>query len=92
MEATALAVTSVFVLTAVAGATELVKRLWAKDFEGTTIIALSGVIGALAGAFVIDGLTVANGIVAGLSASGLITTLQKIGEGTPSVPKNLPRR
>ena len=79
-----LAVSSLFVLTAVAGATELIKRLWDRDYRAATIIAVSALIGGLAGAFVIDGLTFATGLVAGLSASGLVTIGQKVGQGTPN--------
>jgi hypothetical protein len=82
------AVSSLFVLTAVTGATELIKRLWAKDFQAATIIGVSAAIGALAGVFVIDDLSVASGLVAGLSASGLVTLAQKFGQGTAVAPSS----
>lgn len=76
------AAVSPFVIIAVAGATEFIKALWDKDYRTAVIIAVSAVIGALAGAFVIDGLNVATGIMAGLAASGLITVAQKFGVNT----------
>lgn len=84
-------VASVFVLTAVAGATELVRRIWKRDYEAATVISISALIGALAGVFLVDGLTVTSGIIAGLSASGLITTLQKTGSGASPEPTSVTR-
>jgi hypothetical protein len=89
-----LGISSVFVVAAVAGFVEGVRRAFKQDWEGVVVIAGSAGIGALAGAYAIDGLNVPTGVVAGLAASGIITTVQKIGSGsnyprTPSRP--LPR-
>lgn len=73
-------VESIFVVGAVVGATELIKRLKEKDYWAALTIAVSAAIGALAGVFGIDGLTVAYGIVAGLAASGLVTVATKVGK------------
>lgn len=86
-----LAQVSPFVIVAVAGATEFIKRLWVRDYQAATIIAVSAAIGAVAGAFVIDGLTVATGLMAGLAASGAITLAQKFGFGTTATPTTLRR-
>lgn len=75
-------VESLFVIAAVAGATELLKRLKVKDYWAAATIAVSAGIGALAGVFVVDGLTVTSGIIAGLAASGLITFAGKFGTNT----------
>lgn len=79
---TQIAQVSPFVIVAVTGATEFVRRLWRKQYEDATIIGVSALIGALAGLFVIDGLNVATGLMAGLAASGAITLAQKLGIGT----------
>lgn len=70
---------SLFIVTAVAGATELLRRLQSRDyFAALTILAAAG-IGALAGAFSVDSLSVTEGVIAGLSASGIVTVSSKIG-------------
>lgn len=73
-------VESLFVIGAVVGATELIKRLRDKDYWAALTIAVSAGIGALAGVWGIDGLTVPYGIVAGLAASGLVTVASKVGK------------
>lgn len=85
------ALSSLFVLTAVAGATELVKRIWKHDYQSAVIIGISALIGGLAGVFVVDGLDFATGLIAGLSASGLVTIGQKVGEGTSVSSRTAPR-
>lgn len=74
-----LAAVSIFVTVAVAGATELVKALFDKEYRTAVIITVAALIGAVAGMFGIDGLTVPTGIVAGLAASGIVTIAQKFG-------------
>jgi xanthine/uracil permease len=81
-------VASLFVLVAVAGVVELIRRAFARDWQGVIIISLSAVVGLLAGLFGIEGLTPDNGIIAGLAASGLITVASKFGNNTsPSIEK-----
>lgn len=84
-------VTSIFVTTAVAGTTEFIRRVWKRDYEAATIIAASAAVGGAAGWFVVDGLTVALGIQYGLSASGLMTMLQRNGTGSNPAPSDLSR-
>ncbi|MDV6295172.1 hypothetical protein [Rhodococcus aetherivorans] len=75
---------SLFLIVAVAGATEFVKRLFDRDYRAAVIIAVSAVIGGLAGLFGIDGLTVANGIMLGVAASGCVTIAAKVNTRTAS--------
>lgn len=72
---------SLFVVTAVAALVDLVDRAFNRDWRGVIKISGAGLIGGLAGAFAIDGLTFATGVVAGLSASGAITILKRNGQG-----------
>lgn len=78
----AAAAASIFVMGAVAGFVEFVKRLFAKDWKAAIIIAGAGSIGAAAGHFLVDGLTLPTGLIAGLAASGYMTIGQKTGTGT----------
>lgn len=78
--------------TMVIGATELVKRLFDRDARGAAIIGVSALVGALGGLFLFEGVGLALGIVVGLSASGLVTTVQKLGTGTTSEPRSLTDR
>jgi hypothetical protein len=71
-----------FITAAVAGFIELVRRVKHREWEGATIIAGAAGIGALAGYLGIQVGTVPDGLIAGLSAPGVITALQKIGSGT----------
>lgn len=70
---------SVFVVTAVIAVVEFFKRVQVRDTFGALTIVLAAVIGALAGFFGIEGLDVANGLVAGLGAAGVVTTATRIG-------------
>lgn len=70
---------SLFVITAVAGVVELLRRLQLKDYFAAVTIAVAAGVGALAGAFGVEGLDVASGIVVGLSASGLVTIASRVG-------------
>lgn len=69
---------SLFVVTAVVGAVEFLRRLQLKDYFAAITIAVATAIGALAGAFAVDGLTITTGIIAGLGASGLVTVASKV--------------
>ena len=70
-------VTTAILLGMVAGAVELIKRLFEKDWKAVAIIAGAGVTGLLVGlAISINPLI---GAVVGLAASGYITIAQNIG-------------
>jgi len=74
-----------FIIGAVIGFTQLVKSLFDKDYRSAIIIAGSALIGGLAGVFGIEGISIANGIVAGLTASGVVTLSQALGGRSISV-------
>lgn len=78
--------------TMVIGATEFVKRLFDRDFRTAMIIAVAALVGGIAGVSLFDGVGFALGVVTGLSASGIITGLQKFGTGTTSTPTKLSDR
>jgi hypothetical protein len=77
--------------TMVIGATELVKRLFDRDYRASALIGVSAVVGAVAGWLTFPEVGFALGLVTGLGASGLVTTVQKLGTGTTSSPSNLDR-
>jgi ABC-type transport system involved in cytochrome c biogenesis permease subunit len=68
------------------GGTELVKQAFANNWKAVVIIVVSTVIGGLGGAFLVPIVGGVAGLVVGLSASGLVTGFQKIGQGTTSLP------
>ena len=70
---------SLFIVFAVTGVVELLRRLQVRDYFAALTTLAAGAIGALSGVFGVDGLTVTQGIIAGLAASGLVTTAKKVG-------------
>lgn len=73
--------TAVFLLTSmVIGGTELVKRLFDRDWRAAVIIMVSVVIGGIGGSVLLPAVGLVEGMVIGLSASGVITGLQKVGD------------
>lgn len=72
------AMTALILTGLVMGASELVKRLFAKDWKAAVTIAVSAIIGGIAGPML--GITVLQGIAYGLAASGYITLVQNIGK------------
>ncbi len=60
----------------VVGSVELLRRLWAKDWFAAATIVVSGLVGALFAHQV--NITSFQGLLVGLSASGLVTTVAKI--------------
>lgn len=73
-----------FIVGAVIGFTQLVKSLFDRDYRTVVIIIGSALIGALAGFFAIEGISVPSGIVAGLAASGVVTIAVGVGSGRVS--------
>lgn len=72
--------TAVFMLTAmVIGGTELVKRAYSKDWRAVATILVAVLIGALGGVFLMPAVGLPGGIVLGLSGSGVVTGLEKVG-------------
>lgn len=62
----------------VTGATELVKRLFDRDYRAACIIAVAALVGGVAGSFLFTQVGFALGVVTGLGASGLVTVASKV--------------
>lgn len=73
-----------FIVGAVIGFTQLVKSAFDRDYRSCVIIIGSAAIGALAGWLGIEGINIPAGIVAGLTASGVVTIAVGIGSGRVS--------
>ena len=73
----------------VIGSVELVKQAFARNWKAVVIIIVSGLVGVLGG-LELPVLGWIVGLSIGLSASGLVTTVQKFGEGTASLPPKTP--
>lgn len=74
---------TVFIGAVIVGFTELLKRLNAKDWTGAVIIVVAAVVGALVGVLDVHigltDITVAQGALAGLAASGAYQVAKQIG-------------
>jgi hypothetical protein len=70
---------SLFVTALVVAVVQVVKFVRAKDWESIVTVVSAILIGAIAGAFNIEGLTVVNGILAGIGAVGVVTVASKVG-------------
>ena len=68
------------------GGTELVKQAFARNWKAVVIIVVSTLIGGLGGWLLVPVVVGVVGLVIGLSASGLVTGLQKVGQGTNPLP------
>lgn len=67
---------SVFITAAVVAVVQFLKLLKASDWVGALTIVVAAAIGGLAGWASIDSLTVTQGIIAGLAASGVYTVVK----------------
>lgn len=73
----------------IAGATELLARLRAKDYWTALTISTAAAIGLLFGVFDVEGLTPITGLAVGLGASGALKTLSMFGnKSTPAPSKD----
>lgn len=71
---------SIFIVTAVVAVTEALRRVKVGDWFAVGTIFASAVVGALAvGLDFVTGITVADGIVLGLGASGVVTVASRAG-------------
>lgn len=70
---------SIFVTTIVIAITQLIKFIREKAWDSVVTLVSAGVVGGVAGAFGIEGLTVVTGILAGLAAAGIVTVASKLG-------------
>lgn len=73
----------------IAGATELLNRLRAKDYWVAATIFTSAAIGAVFGALGVEDLTVITGIAAGLGASGALKLVGSVGNKSTPAPSTL---
>lgn len=79
MEILGLSTLATVVLTGlVAGGTELIKRLFDKDWRAAVTIVVAAIIGGLGG--LVFGVNFLVGMVFGLAASGYVTIAQNIGK------------
>lgn len=72
-------VTAILLVGAVAGAVELIKRVFDKDWRAVVTIIGAGLVGGLVSLFPEMNFSFLVGIVGGLAASGFITLGQNIG-------------
>lgn len=79
------------VLAMIAGITELINRLRAKDFWVAFTILTSAVVGGLLAALQFDASAV-SGVLAGFTASGVITTVGSIGNKSAAVESTVVSR
>lgn len=74
----------------IAGVTELLNRLRARDYWVVASIATAGVVGGVFGFFGIGGLTdIATGIAAGFGASGALKAVSAVGKKSDPAPSTL---
>lgn len=77
----------------IAGVTEFLNRLRAKDYWVATTIATAAVIGALFGVFNYGGVVdPVNGVALGFGASGALTALGIVGNRSTAAPSNVLRK
>ena len=73
---------SVFITMAIIGLVEVVKAANGHDWATVEIIVFAVLIGAAAGQWNVDGLTIVSGIEAGLAAAGTYAGLKLVGNGS----------
>lgn len=69
----------ILITTLVVALVELVKRAEAKDYRTCAIIIGAGLIGGIVGFLRVQGITIEDGIVVGLGASGFVTVATRLG-------------
>lgn len=79
----------VLLLAVIAGVTELLNRLRAKDYWVAATIATSAIIGLVFGFFDLEGLTPVMGLAAGFGASGTLTAIGMVGRKSTPSPSNV---
>lgn len=70
----------------IAGVTEFIKRLRAKDWWSALTIATAAAIGGTFGVFGIEGLDLVTGIAAGFGTSGSLSALGVVGNKSTPAP------
>lgn len=70
---------NILIVTLVIALVELIKRIKARDFETVAIILGAGIIGGVIGYLKLHGISIEDGILTGLSASGFVTVATRVG-------------
>lgn len=70
---------SIFIIPTVIAVVELLRRLQESDYFAAVSIVAAAVVGGLASVLGFEAVSIGEGIVLGLSASGVITSLSKVG-------------
>ncbi len=73
----------------IAGVTELLNRLRARDYWVAASIFTAAFIGGLFGLFAVEGLNVVTGIAAGFGASGALKVIGSVGRKSEPAPSTL---
>ena len=72
----------------IAGVTEFLNRLRAKDYWVATTIATSAVIGLIFGALGLEGLNAVTGLAAGFGVSGALSAVGMVGKKSTATPSD----
>lgn len=68
-----------FLATSIAAVTEFLKRINDKDYRGAIVITVAALLGLVVGVFHVEGISIINGVIAGLGVSGIHTIAKQIG-------------
>lgn len=72
----------------IAGVTELLNRLRAKDYWTAVTVATAAITGLLFGVFNVEGLTAITGLAAGFGASGALSAIGIVGKRSTPAPSD----
>lgn len=78
----------VLLLTVIAGITELISRVRAKDYWVALTIVVAALTGLVFGIFGIEGLNPVQGLAVGFAAPGTLTALGMIGKKSTPTPSD----
>lgn len=78
----------VLLLTVIAGITELISRVRAKDYWVALTIVVAALTGLVFGIFGIEGLNPVQGLAVGFAAPGALTALGMIGKKSTPTPSD----
>lgn len=78
----------VMLLTVIAGITELITRLRARDYWVAVTIVAAAITGLVFGLFGLEGLTPVQGLAVGFAAPGALTALGMIGKKSTPAPSD----
>lgn len=78
----------ILLLTVIAGVTELIARLRAKDLWAALTITSAAVVGLLFGIFGVESLTPITGLAVGFAAPGAISVLGSFGKKSTPAPSD----